>query len=45
MPAKLSARARVFATGRGRKTDAVDALLVDRRDELGRARTEVISHR
>ena len=25
MPAKLSARARVFATGQGRKTDPVDA--------------------
>jgi hypothetical protein len=25
VPAKLSARARVFATGQGRKTDAVDA--------------------
>ena len=69
VPAKLSARARVFATGQGRKTDPVDAhsvavvalrttglrqvtvddstvalrLLVDRRDELGRARTETIS--
>ncbi len=69
MPAKLSARARVFATGQGRKTDPVDArsvavvalrttglrqvvvddttvalrLLVDRRDQLGRTRTEVVS--
>src|SRR5690349_17282683 len=65
VPAKLSARVRVFDTGQGRKTDPVDAhsvavaglrspnlrvvtvddatvalrLLVDRRDELGRART------
>jgi transposase len=65
VPAKLSARARVFSTGQGRKTDATDAhsialvalrtptlrtvkvddatvamrLLVDRRDELGAART------
>ncbi|MEV6932863.1 transposase, partial [Dactylosporangium sp. NPDC051485] len=69
VPAKLSARVRVFDTGQGRKTDPVDAhsvavaglrtpglrtvaaddhtvvlrLLVDRRDELGRARTEVVS--
>src|SRR4051794_41689922 len=69
VPAKLSARARVFATGQGRKTDPVDArsvavvalrtsnlrrvqtddttvalrLLVDRRDQLGRARTEPLS--
>jgi transposase len=69
VPAKLSARARVFATGQGRKSDPVDArsvavvalrtdglrqvvtddttvalrLLVDRRDQLGRARTEVVS--
>jgi len=69
VPAKLSARARVFATGQGRKTDPVDAhsvavvalrtnglrqvvagdatvalrLLVDRRDVLGRARTELLS--
>jgi transposase len=69
VPAKLSARARVFATGQGRKTDPVDAhsvavvalrtpglrkvavddttvalrLLVDRRDQLGRARTEALS--
>ena len=69
VPAKLSARARVFATGQGRKTDPVDAhsvavaalrtnglrqvavddatvalrLLVDRRDELGRARTESVN--
>jgi transposase len=69
VPAKLSARARVFATGQGRKTDPVDAhsvavaalrtnglrpviaddttvalrLLVDRRDGLGRARTDVIN--
>jgi Transposase len=69
VPAKLSARGRVFATGQGRKTDPVDAhsvavaalrtkglrqvsaddttvalrLLADRRDLLGRARTETIS--
>lgn len=69
IPAKLSARARVFATGQGRKTDPVDAhsvavvalrtpglrkvaiddtalalrLLVDRRDQLGRARTDIVS--
>jgi transposase len=69
VPAKLSARARVFATGQGRKTDPVDARsvavvalgttglrqvvvddttvalrrLVDRRDQLGRTRTEVVS--
>jgi len=69
VPAKLSARARVFATGQGRKTDPVDAhsvavvalrtkglrqvtaddatvalrLLIDRRDELGRTRTETVS--
>jgi len=69
VPAKLSARARVFATGQGRKTDPVDAhsvavvalrtpglrrvtvddttvalrLLVDHRDQLGPARTEVVS--
>jgi transposase len=69
VPAKLSARVRVFDSGQGRKTDPVDAhsvavaglrspglravvaddgtvalrLLVDRRDELGRARTETIS--
>jgi transposase len=69
VPAKLSARARVFSTGQGRKTDPVDAhsvavvalrtpdlrqvviddttvalrLLVDRRDQLGRTRTEVVS--
>jgi transposase len=69
VPAKLSARARVFSTGQGRKTDPVDAhsvavvalrtsdlrqvvvddttvalrLLVDRRDQLGHARTEVVS--
>ncbi|GAA3948353.1 transposase [Actinoplanes auranticolor] len=69
VPAKLSARARVFATGQGRKSDPVDArsvavvalrttglrqvvvddttvalrLLVDRRDQLGRTRTEVVS--
>src|SRR5689334_14530189 len=69
VPAKLSARVRVFDTGQGRKSDPVDAhsvamaglrspglrqvvvddvtvalrLLVDRRDELGRARTEVVS--
>jgi transposase len=69
VPAKLSARARVFATGQGRKTDPVDAhsvavaalrtnglrpviaddttvalrLLVDRRDILGCARTDVIN--
>jgi transposase len=69
VPAKLSARVRVFATGQGRKTDPVDAhsvavaalrtkglrqvvvddatvalrLLVDRRDGLGRARTDTIN--
>jgi transposase len=69
VPAKLSARARVFATGQGRKTDPVDAhsvavvalrteglrqvvvddttvalrLLVDRRDQLGRARTDIVN--
>ncbi|WP_432830703.1 IS110 family transposase [Dactylosporangium sp. CA-092794] len=69
VPAKLSARVRVFDTGQGRKTDPVDAhsvavaglcspglrrvqaddtavvlrLPVDRRDELGRARTETVS--
>src|SRR3954468_7010746 len=69
VPAKLSARVRVFATGQGRKTDPVDAhsvavvalrtpgqrqvvvddttvalrLLVDRRDQLGRTRTETVS--
>ena len=69
VPAKLSARARVFATGQGRKTDATDAhsvavvalripglrpvqvddttvalrLLVDRRDELGAARTWTVN--
>jgi transposase len=69
VPAKLSARARVFATGQGRKTDPVDAhsvavvalrtnglrqvtvddatvalrLMVDRRDGLGRARTDTVN--
>src|SRR3954453_6716522 len=69
VPAKLSARARVFDTGQGRKTDPVDAhsvavaalrskglrhvvvddvtvalrLLVDRRDGLGRARTDLLN--
>jgi transposase len=69
VPAKLSARARVFSTGQGRKTDATDAhsvavvalrtptlrqvtvddtlvalrLLVDRRDELGAARTDTVN--
>ena len=69
VPAKLSARARIFDTGQGRKTDPVDAhsvavaalranglrqvsvddttvalrLLVDRRDGLGRSRTDVIN--
>jgi transposase len=69
VPAKLSARAGVFATGQGRKTDPVDAhsvavaalrtdnlrqvttddttvalrLLVDRRELLGRTRTETVS--
>jgi transposase len=69
VPAKLSARARVFSTGQGRKTDATDAhsvavvalrtprlqvvrvddalvalrLLVDRRDELGRARSQTVN--
>jgi len=69
VPAKLSARVRVFDTGQGRKTDPVDAhsvavaglrspglrqvrlddatvalrLLVDRRDELGRSRTDIVN--
>jgi transposase len=69
VPAKLSARARVLATGQSRKTDPVDAhsvavvalrttglrtvevddttaalrLLVDHRDELGRARTQTVN--
>jgi transposase len=69
VPAKLSARARVFATGQGRKTDPVDAhcvavaalrtnglrqatvddatvalrLMVDRRDRLGRTRTDTVN--
>ena len=69
VPAKLSARARVFATGQGRKTDPIDArsvvvvalrtkglrqvvvddataplrLMVDRRDGLGRARTDTVN--
>jgi transposase len=69
VPAKLSARARLFDTAQGRKTDPADAyciavaalrakglrqvavddvtvalkLLVDRRDGLGRARSEVLS--
>ena len=69
VPAKLSARARVFATGQGRKSDPVDAhsvavaalranglrhvvaddittvlrLLVDRRDGLGHARTQLLN--
>ncbi len=69
VPAKLSARVRVFATGQGRKTDPVDAhsvavaalrtkglrqvavddatvalrLLVDRRDGLGHARTDLLN--
>jgi len=69
VPAKLSAQVRVFATGNGRKTDAVDAhsvamaalrtpglvrvqvdddlvvmgMLADRRDELGRARTQTVN--
>src|SRR3954469_23780169 len=69
VPAKLSARVRVFDTGQGRKTDPVDAhsvavaalrahglrqvavddatvalrLLADRRDGLGRARTDTIN--
>jgi len=68
VPAKLSARARAFDTGQGRKTDPVGAhsvavvalrtkglrqvviddatvalrLLVDRRDGLGRARTDTV---
>jgi transposase len=71
VPAKLSARARVFSTGQGRKTDATDApsvavvalraprlqvvrvddalvalrLLVDRRDQLGRARSQTVNRR
>ncbi|GAA2483270.1 IS110 family transposase [Winogradskya humida] len=69
VPAELSARARVFSTGQGRKSDPVDAhsvavvalhtpglrqvvidgttvalrLLVDRRDQLGCVRTEIVS--
>jgi transposase len=69
VPAKLSARARVFSTGQGRKTDPVDAhsvalvglrtdglrviavddttvalrLLIDRRDDLGVARTQTVN--
>jgi transposase len=69
VPAKLSARARVFDTGQGRKTDPADAhhiavaalrskglrqvavddatvalrLLVDRRDGLGRAHTDLLN--
>ncbi|MGW5054750.1 IS110 family transposase [Actinokineospora sp. NPDC004072] len=72
VPAKLSARTRVFSTGHGRKTDDTDArsvalvalvalrtdglnqvveddhtvalrLLVDRRDELGRTRTDTVN--
>lgn len=69
VPAKLSARARMFDTGQGRKTDPVDAhsvavvalrttglrqvtvdddavalrLVVDRRDWLGRARTDTVN--
>jgi hypothetical protein len=69
VPAKLSARVRVFDTGQGRQTDPVDAhsvavaglrspglrqiqaddetvalrLMVDRRAELGRTRTEVVN--
>jgi transposase len=69
VPAKLSARARLFDTAQARKTDPADAhcvavaalrasglrrvvvddttvalkLLVDRRDGLGRARTETVS--
>jgi transposase len=69
VPAKLSARARVFSTGQGRKTDPVDAhsvalvglrsqglrticaddatvalrLLIDRREQLGVTRVQVIN--
>ena len=69
VPAKLSARVRVFDTGQGRKTDPVDAhsvavaglrsaglrqvqvddatvvlrMLVDRRAELGEARTQTVN--
>jgi transposase len=69
VPAKLAARARVFDTGNGRKTDPADAhsvavvalrtahlnmvrpdddlvalrLLVDRRDELARTRTQTVN--
>jgi transposase len=69
VPAKLSARARLFDTGQGRKTDPVDAhsvavaalrskglwqvvvddatvalrLLVDRRDGLGHAHTDLLN--
>jgi transposase len=70
VPAKLSARVRLLATGHGRKSDPADAhsvavaglragprlrpvstddasvavrLLADRRDELGRARTDLVN--
>ena len=69
VPAKLAARARLFDTGNGRKTDPADAhsvavvalrtqnltqvrvddelvalrLLADRRDELGRTRTQTVN--
>jgi len=69
VPAKLAARARLFDTGNGRKTDPADAhsvavvalrtrslmqvrvddelvalrLLADRRDELGRSRTQAVN--
>jgi len=69
VPAKLAARARLFDTGNGRKTDPADAhsvavvalrtrsltqvrvddelvalrLLADRRDELGRSRTQTVN--
>nr|WP_268746388.1 transposase [Actinomadura madurae] len=44
VPAKLSARARAFATGQGRKTDATDAhsvATVRPRDAVGKARRRV----
>ena len=69
VPAKLSARVRIFDTGQGRKTDPIDAhsvavaalrahglrrvaeddttvalrLLIDRRDQLGRTRTDTVN--
>ena len=47
VPAKLSARARVFATGQGRKTDATDAhsvtVIALRTEGLGHARTDTVN--